>query len=103
MSFQVDESALHDHFSQFGEMTKCKLIMSNGQSKGIAFVEYTNAADAAKALAESNGMDLHGRNITVEYSGTKPAGDRPERGAPSGEAGVANTIFCGNIGFHTQE
>lgn len=48
-------------------------------------------------------MDLHGRNITVEYSGTKPAGDRPERGAPSGEAGVANTIFCGNIGFNTQE
>ena len=43
--------------------------MSNGQSKGIGFVEYTNGADAAKALAESNGMDLHGRNISVEYSG----------------------------------
>jgi nucleolin len=69
LSFQVDENALNDHFSQFGEMTKCKLIMSNGQSKGIAFVEYTTAADAAKALAQSNGIDLHGRNITVEYSG----------------------------------
>jgi nucleolin len=56
-------------------MTKCKLIMSNGQSKGIAFVEYTKSADAAKALEESNGMDLHGRTITVEYSGQKPGGD----------------------------
>lgn len=99
LSFQVDENALNDHFGAFGEMTKCKLIMSNGQSKGIAFVEYTNAADAAKALAASNGLDLMGRSITVEFSQKKEAGaDRP-----SGQAGVANTIFCGNIGFHTQE
>jgi RNA recognition motif-containing protein len=49
--------------------------MANGQSKGIAFVEYTNGTDAAKALAASNGIDLHGRNITVEYSGQKPGGD----------------------------
>jgi nucleolin len=80
-------------------MTKCKLIMANGQSKGIAFVEYTNHADAAKALAASNGIDLHGRNIQVEYSGQKPGGEN-ER-APSGKPGEANTVFCGNIGFHT--
>jgi nucleolin len=55
LSFAVDQDALQAHFAQFGELTKCKLIMSNGQSKGIAFVEYANSADAAKALAESNG------------------------------------------------
>ena len=76
--------------------------MANGQSKGIAFVEYASTADAAKALAASNGIDFHGRNIWVEYSGQKPAGEG-KPGATSGQAGVANTVFCGNIGFHTQE
>lgn len=56
-------------------MTKCKLVEKDGQSKGIAFVEYSKPADAAKALAESNGIDLHGRNIIVEYSGQKPGAD----------------------------
>lgn len=102
LAFAVDQDALHNHFAQFGEITKCKLIMSNGQSKGIGFVEYANSADAAKALAESNGIDLMGRTISVEYSGQKP--NRDDAGSrPSGQAGVSSTVFCGNIGFHTQE
>lgn len=77
--------------------------MSNGQSKGIAFVEYAKSSDAAKALEESNGIDLHGRTISVEYSGQKPGGDGAQGGRPSGQAGAATTVFCGNIGFYTEE
>lgn len=50
-------------------------------------------------MDESNGAWLDGRQINVEFSGQKP-----QMGGPtSGTAGEADTIFCGNLGFHTEE
>ena len=63
LSFNTDENSLRGHFEKFGTMTKCKLL------KGIAFVEYESAADAAKALNESNGIWLDDRQIWCEFSG----------------------------------
>merc|ERR1719469_1487489 len=73
--------------------------MSGGQSKGLGFVEYTNRADAQKAMDESNGFWLDNRQISVEFSGQKPALNGPTSGAH----GEADTVFCGNLGFHTDE
>jgi len=36
-------------------MVKCKLVESGGRSRGIAFVEYKKASDAAKAKKGENG------------------------------------------------
>ena len=70
--------------------------MKQGRSAGIAFIEYTNPDDAAKAQAESNQCSLDGRQIWVDFSGqSKPQG--------SGQAGQSDTIFCGNISFQTEE
>jgi len=70
-----------------------------GRSKGIAFVEYTNKADAAKACDATQGIWLDNRQISCEFSGQKP-----QMGGPtSGTAGESDTIFCGNLGFHTDE
>jgi len=80
-------------------MTKCKLVMKDGQSRGIAFIEYEKHSDCAKALAGENGANHCGRDISVEYSGSKPGGDAPTSGAP----GESTCIFCGNIGFYTTE
>ena len=63
LSFDTDENSLRAHFEQYGELTKCRLIMSQGFSKGIGFVEFTNKADAAKAMNESNGFWLDNRQI----------------------------------------
>ena len=90
---------LYTIFGKYGEMTKCKLVMKDGQSRGIAFIEYGTHAEAAKALAGENGKDHAGRVISIEYSGNKPATD----GAVSGAPGESNCIFCGNIGFYTTE
>ena len=49
LDYNTDENGLRGHFEQFGELTKCKLIMKQGRSAGIAFIEYTNPQDAAKA------------------------------------------------------
>jgi nucleolin len=99
LSFNVDENMLYEIFSKYGTTTKVKLVQKDGQSRGIAFIEYEKHSDAAKALAAENGADHMGRSITVEYSGNKPATDGTVSGAP----GESNTIFCGNIGFYTTE
>lgn len=72
LSYDVDEDTLRNHFGQHGNLVKVKMIMSNGQFKGIAFVEYDTHESAAKAIAAENGNDLCGRTMGVEYSGGKP-------------------------------
>ena len=99
LSFNVDENMLHGIFSKYGTMTKCKLVMKDGQSRGIAFIEYEKHSEAAKALAGENGANHCGRDISVEFSGSKPGADGPVSGAP----GESTCIFCGNIGFYTTE
>ena len=99
LSFDVDENMLYEIFSKYGTLTKTKLIQKDGRSRGIAFVEYENHADAAKALAAENGNSHCGREIQVEFSGNKPAGDA----SVTGVAGESTCIFCGNIGFYTTE
>lgn len=80
-------------------MTKCKLIMKNGRSNGIAFVEYDNNESAQKAVDAENGNTHMGRQISVEFSGNKPQPDGPTSAAP----GESNCLFVGNIGFYTTE
>ena len=99
LSFDTTEEGLRAHFEQYGALTKVKLISSMGRSKGIGFVEYEKHSDCKKALAESNGFTLDNRQITCEYSGQKPTQDGPTSGA----AGESDTVFCGNLGFHTSE
>ena len=99
LSFDTTEESLRAHFEQYGELTKVKLVMSQGRSKGIGFVEYANRADAKTALAECNGCWLDNRQISCEFSGAKPTMGGPT----SGVAGESDTIFCGNLGFNTTE
>ena len=43
ISFDTTQDSLHAHFSQYGELTKCKLM------KGIGFVEFATKAEAREA------------------------------------------------------
>jgi RNA recognition motif-containing protein len=46
MSFDTDENAVSNHFSQYGEITNIKLLSANGRSKGCGFVEFSKPAEA---------------------------------------------------------
>jgi len=52
---------LNEIFSAYGTMTKCKLLMSNGRSKGLAFIEYETHAEAAAAVEGEHGNSHCGR------------------------------------------
>ena len=79
LSPQTLEKDLQDYFSQAGTASSVNLALdkSTGQSRGVAFVEFANQADAARAVAMFHGKEFHGRALTVNVA--RPREDRPPR------------------------
>lgn len=67
LKWETTEFQLKDLFSKYGTVTSARVITEKetGRSRGFAFVEMQNNAEAEKALAELNGTELQGRNINV--------------------------------------
>ena len=80
LSFNVNDQALAELFSQFGEVATAKIVMDrdSGRSKGFAFVEMTTESEAASAIEKLNGTDFSGRALNV--SEAKPMAPRENRG-----------------------
>ncbi len=63
---KIDCNALHDTFSQFGEILSCKIATDEkGHSIGYGFVHFKTSAAAKAAIAEVNGMLLEGEKVNV--------------------------------------
>eukprot|EP00301_Raphidiophrys_heterophryoidea_P026136 c8947_g1_i2.p1 GENE.c8947_g1_i2~~c8947_g1_i2.p1 ORF type:complete len:620 (-),score=164.03 c8947_g1_i2:218-2011(-) len=62
----IDNKALYDTFSSFGNILSCKVAMdSNMQSKGYGFVHYESEEGAKEAIVKVNGMMLSGKQVFV--------------------------------------
>lgn len=88
ISYQTTEEDLRDHFAQAGTITAVNLMLDkySGKSRGFAFVEYTSAQDAAKAVEMFNQKELQGRALTVNIA--RPREERPPyAGRPSESRG----------------
>ena len=83
LSYQTTESELEAAFSEFGAVERVSIVRDRdtGQPRGFAFVEMTNAAEAAKAIAALNGREMNGRAINVNEA--RPRAER----APGGGGG----------------
>jgi RNA recognition motif-containing protein len=66
-------------FAVIGAVQSCNLITdrATGQSKGFGFVEMDSVDSAEAAKEELNGLDVHGRMLTVKNA--KPQTKRRER------------------------
>ncbi len=67
LSWNADESDLRDAFSAHGEVTSAQIITDreSGRSRGFAFVEMPNDAEAKDAIAAVNGKEIDGRQVKV--------------------------------------
>lgn len=65
--FEVDESALRDLFSQFGQVIRVHLARDRetDKSRGFAFVELTTREDGERAILELNRTTFRGRTLFV--------------------------------------
>ncbi|MGV7354877.1 RNA-binding protein, partial [Mycobacterium kansasii] len=67
LAWATDDNSLQTAFSQFGDVTESKIIndRETGRSRGFGFVTFANEQSMKDAIAQMNGQDLDGRNITV--------------------------------------
>lgn len=99
MTFQTTEGDLRALFEPFGQVTRVHIAMDRetGRSRGFAFVEMTNDAEAAAAMQALDGKDFGGRNLKVNEArpkgessgprGPRGGGQGGDRGGRGGERG----------------
>jgi len=77
LSYSTGEADLQQLFTKAGAVKSVALITDRetGRSKGFAFVEMENQADAEKAISMFNGTQLGDRTLTVNIA--KPREERP--------------------------
>ncbi|XP_058222085.1 polyadenylate-binding protein 8-like [Rhododendron vialii] len=62
----IDNKALHDTFSTFGNILSCKIATDpSGQSKGYGFVQFDNDESAQNAIDKLNGMLINDKQVYV--------------------------------------
>lgn len=73
MSYNTTETALRDTFGQFGSVTDVYIAndRETGRPRGFAFVTFSTDAEAKVAAEKLNGIDLDGRQLTVNEAKPK--------------------------------
>jgi RNA recognition motif-containing protein len=90
ISWDLTEEDLKEAFEAFGQTTSVKIIKDKhtGKSRGFAFVEMPEKAEAEAAMKDLNGKELKGREIVVNEARPRPEGfrgDKRRSGASRGE------------------
>lgn len=70
LTFGVSDLELKETFEPYGEVVSASIVVDRetGNSRGFAFVEYSNAEAAARAIESLDGVPLQGRNLTVNIA-----------------------------------
>jgi RNA recognition motif-containing protein len=84
LSYSTTEEALRDLFVQAGTVSSVAIIKDRdtGRSKGFAFVEMSNQAEAQKAISLFHGYKMDDRELTVNIA--RPREERPRGGGGFG-------------------
>jgi RNA recognition motif-containing protein len=95
MSFHTTESELTELFKAFGQVTRVHIATDRetGRTRGFAFVEMANDAEAVKAIAGLDGKDLGGRNLKVSEARPKAERRPAYRDGGRGRSGFSNEDY----------
>jgi RNA recognition motif-containing protein len=76
LDFSATEASIRSLFEPYGNIERVNLVTDRdtGRSRGFAFVEMTDAAEADKAIAALNGTDQNGRALNVNEARPKTEG-----------------------------
>jgi polyadenylate-binding protein len=94
----VDNKALYDTFSIFGNILSCKVATDEtGQSRGYGFVHYESEESAKNAIAKVNGMLIGQKKVYVG-----PFVRKQDRSVPGDNVRFTN-VFVKNIPEDTDD
>ncbi|XP_059562943.1 LOW QUALITY PROTEIN: polyadenylate-binding protein 1-like [Myotis daubentonii] len=63
----IDNKALYDTFSTFGNILSCKVVCDDHGSRGFGFVHFETREAAQQAISTMNGMLLNNRKVFVSH------------------------------------
>ncbi|XP_013871887.1 polyadenylate-binding protein 1-like isoform X2 [Austrofundulus limnaeus] len=94
MDESIDNKALYDTFSAFGNILSCKVVCDEKGSKGYGFVHFETQEAANRAIETMNGMLLNDRKVFVGHFKS-----RKEREVEYGSKAVKFTnVYIKNFG-----
>lgn len=70
LAFETSGENLRQHFTQAGTVETATVIedRETGRSRGFGFVEMSSKEEAEAAIAQFNGRDFNGRDLTVNMA-----------------------------------
>jgi len=86
LDFGVTESTLRGLFEPYGSVERVNVVTDRdtGRSRGFAFVEMTDSAEADRAITALNGANLEGRGLNINEARPKPQGGGERRFGSNG-------------------
>jgi RNA recognition motif-containing protein len=89
LSFGTTEDALRSLFEEKGAVEEVSIVTDRetGRSRGFAFVNMANHAEARAAIEALNGVELDGRKLNVSEARPKAEGGRGGGGGGGGGYG----------------
>ena len=87
LALETTEDELREAFQAHGEVANVRIIRdgTTGESRGFGFVEMPVEDEANAAIAEMNGKELKGSEISVEKGRGRPAASRMGGRRPRGQ------------------
>ena len=87
LDFNATEEAVRNLFERYGAVNSARIMTDRetGRSRGFAFVEMENEAEADQAISALNGYTMDGRALNVNEARPKP--DRGFGGGGGGRFG----------------
>jgi len=76
LDFAATESSIRELFERYGSVERVSLVTDRdtGRSRGFAFVEMTDPAEADRAISALNGVEMNGRKLNVNEARPRPEG-----------------------------
>ena len=89
LSFQTSSNDLQELFAQAGTVESASVVedRDTGRSRGFGFVEMSSKEEGQAAIAQFNGKDLNGRNLTVNEARPREERGGGNRGGFGGNRG----------------
>jgi RNA recognition motif-containing protein len=99
LNFKTTGEDLQELFGQVGTVESASVVMDRdtGRSRGFGFVEMASKEEGEAAIAQFNGKDFNGRNLSVNEA--RPREDRGGGGGGGGRGGYGGGGGGGRGGY----
>ncbi|XP_053930731.1 nucleolin [Cuculus canorus] len=95
LPYRLTEDEIREVFENALEV---RIVMNKeGNSKGMAYIEFKTEAEANKALEEKQGTEIDGRTMVIDFTGEKSHQEHQKGG------GESKTLIVNNLSYAASE